>query len=95
MEESFMAKAEVSVNPWSMTNEQLAHECKTIAHQETISEAIRHEAGRLVEEWKDALHIPDKGFEDPSRKAAQTAALKKRTIEIMVRVNNQQEAAHG
>jgi len=78
---------------WSLNSEALAEQCSLIAHSDpaAIDDRTRAEAGQLFEEWEEAIHMPEVEFEDKERRAAQLAALRKRTIEILVRVSLRQE----
>ncbi|MGA2671652.1 MAG: hypothetical protein ABSE99_00380 [Terracidiphilus sp.] len=87
-----MEHEESGTSVWSLTSSQLAKECRLIAegNSPAIDKALRDEARRLQTEWKDAIHMPEGEFGDKARRAAQMAALRKRTIEILVKVSPQE-----
>jgi len=73
---------------WALKPSQLAAECSSLAGADpaTVEDDLRAEAAQLATEWKDAIQMPVDEFEAQARRAAQIAALRKRTIEILVRV---------
>jgi len=83
-----MANENTSIDFWALKPAQLAHECSLIATGDpaVASDSVRAEAAQLAVEWKDAINMPQDVFEDQARRAAQIAALRKRTIEILVKV---------
>ena len=76
-------------NFWALSSSQLAAQIALIANGDltAIDKAIRVEAGLLVAEWQDALKMPKATLDDEESKVAQLAGLKKRTIEILVKVS--------
>ena len=76
-------------NFWALTSSQLAAQIALIANGDltAIDAATRAEAGLLVAEWQDALKMPKATLDDEESKVAQLAGLKKRTIEILVKVS--------
>jgi hypothetical protein len=52
-----------------------------------IDAATRAEASQLASEWHNALNMPKATFQDQERRVAQLDALQKRTIEILVRIS--------
>jgi hypothetical protein len=83
-----MAIEDIPVDFWSLKSTQLARECRMIAKGDfpVPDETVRTEARLLAEEWQDAIHMPQDEFADQARRASQLAALRKRTIEILVNV---------
>ncbi|MGB8259400.1 MAG: hypothetical protein WCE75_03575 [Terracidiphilus sp.] len=85
-----MAAIDPNTDFWSLTPSRLASQCALIAQGSVdgADDADRAEAANLVTEWQEALDMPIQAFEDRERQAAQVGALRKRTIEILVRVSN-------
>lgn len=83
-----MANQATTLDFWSLKAVQLAKECRQIAQNDTaeIDESLRVEAKLLAAEFHDALLMPQDEFEDEARRAAQLASLRKRAIEILVKV---------
>jgi hypothetical protein len=77
---------------WSLSSSQLATRCSSIAESDSpaADEALRAEAERLHAEWQDALHLPHEDFDEQARRSALLLALRKRTIEILVRIGQRQ-----
>ncbi len=73
---------------WSLTSAQLARQCRLIAENDSgsIDPALQAEAHRLYAAWQDAFRLPGSDSETRERKAAQQAGLRKRTIEILVKI---------
>lgn len=73
---------------WTMKSSELRDHCREISHgsREMASDWLRTEAHQLAVEWQDALEMPQNDAFQESRKATQLAALRKRTIEILVKV---------
>jgi hypothetical protein len=84
-----MANQATSLDFWSLKAVQLAKECRQIAQSDSpkIDESLRAEANLLAAEFRDALLMPQDEFQDEARRAAQLAALRKRAIEILVKVS--------
>ena len=80
---------------WTATFPQLAEQCKLVAenHTGTIDEAYQQEAQRLYTAWQEALAMPEHDhtlhFEAGARKAAALGGLRKRTIEILVKLRGE------
>lgn len=74
---------------WSMSSRQLAEQCKVLAEAKSgsVEDPLRAEARRLYDAWSDALNQPEDTYEDHSRKASLQAGLRKRTIEILIKVS--------
>ena len=83
-----MPHPEANLNLWSLTSSQLAAECRAIAEGDTrsLDPELKDEVVRLYAGWREALEQPGNEFDDRTRKAARLAALRKRTIEILVRI---------
>jgi hypothetical protein len=83
-----MANQATTLDFWSLKAVQLARECRQIAQSGSaeIDDRLRTEAALLSAEFQDALHMPQDEFEDEARRAAQLASLRKRAIEILVKV---------
>jgi len=75
-------------NVWLLTSAQLSHKIQAIADGDTtaIDEALRTEARRLCSNWRDALKPAEKDIEKQSERASQLAAVRKRTIQILLLV---------
>jgi len=84
-----MEHEDSGTNFWALSSSQLAAQIALIANgdQTAIDDATRVEAGLLVAEWQDALKMPEATFDDEEIRVAQLAGLKKRTIEILVKVS--------
>jgi hypothetical protein len=74
---------------WSLTPSQLCRECSAIAQAAPTPRNLdlRAEAGRLAAEWQEAIDLPRSDAFEESRRASQILALRKRTIEILIRVS--------
>ncbi len=83
-----MANQATTLNFWSLKAVQLAKECRQIAQSDSpqIDENLRAEAKLLAAEFHDALLMPQDEFAEEARRAAQLASLRKRAIEILVKV---------
>jgi alkanesulfonate monooxygenase SsuD/methylene tetrahydromethanopterin reductase-like flavin-dependent oxidoreductase (luciferase family) len=84
-----MANQDTTLDVWSMTAAALARECHRIASgsPEAVEERLRAEAKQLAAELEEALQMPQEEPEDAARRAGRLAALKKRAIEIYVKVH--------
>lgn len=67
---------------------ELAASCRMIADNgEALRvRGIRAEAMRLSTVWLETLHSPGRSAEDRARRAALLAGLRKRTIQILVKL---------
>jgi hypothetical protein len=77
---------------WSLTSAQLALRCRSIADG-TFSpndKALQAEAGRLHAEWQAAIRLPKGDFSHEARRSALLLALRKRTIEILIKIGQKQ-----
>jgi hypothetical protein len=84
----FMAHESSDIDFWALKPVQLAHECRLIAEGtlEGADETLRLEARELATEWRLAIDMPRDQFDEQARRAARIAGLRKRTIEILVKV---------
>jgi hypothetical protein len=80
---------ETESNIWALSNEQLAEQCRAIAEggAPSAGQELQAEAERLDASWCDALGSAGDDYDGRARKAAQQAALRKRTIEILVKLH--------
>lgn len=77
-------------NIWSLSSAELAEQCRAIAtSQPPPDQKIREEAERLCTEWRTVIRLPNQEFGDRSRRASLIAALRRRTIEIVVKTRSQ------
>jgi hypothetical protein len=83
-----MEKVDSTFDFWLMKPSELGKECSSIAQavNSTIDPKLRAEAGQLAAEWREAIAMPTGIAFDESRRAALIAALRRRTIEILIRV---------
>jgi hypothetical protein len=83
-----MATEESTINYWALSFHRLAQYCREIADDRfpAVDSALRAEAERLYTSWIESLALPEDDFSYNSRRACALAALRKRTIEIAVRV---------
>ena len=82
-----MKYADSANDLWSLRPAQLRAQCEELAHggKAGVDAALQKEAAQLAVEWRDAIGMPlDNGFEE-SRRASLIAALRRRTIEILVK----------
>jgi hypothetical protein len=72
-----------------MKSAQLARECRRIANDGggATDARLRAEAVQLAAEFQEALLLPQDDFQDQARRAAMLASLRKRAIEILVKVS--------
>lgn len=83
-----MAHESSDIDFWALKPVQLAHECRLIADGAIAEtdEKLRAEARDLATEWRIALDLPRDEFEEQARRAARIAGLRKRTIEILIKL---------
>ena len=79
-------------NFWSLSDIELARNCRVIAESgsESIAIAIKSEARRLYSDWRDAINFPIDDRQEKARRATVMAALRKRTIQILVKLSERQ-----
>lgn len=84
-----MANQDTTLDVWSMTAAELARECHRIANGSpgTVEDRLRAEAKLLAVELEEALQMPQEEPEDKARRAGYLAALKKRAIEVFIKVH--------
>lgn len=73
-------------NVWKLSYAQLARLCEEIAHNpKTLDPHIRDEAARVHHGWKDAssMNLHEEGARE--RQASMLLALRKRTIELVLK----------
>ena len=90
-----MAQIDSPFQYWFLTSSQLAAEIGSIASADPAEYdgATRAEASMLSENWQEALSLPKTNFAEQSRRAAQLAALQKRTIPVLLRLYRRATAA--
>jgi len=90
-----MAQIDSPFQYWSLTSNQLAAQIKSIADAKlsAYDDATRSEAKNLSEKWQEALSLPKTNFAEQSRRATQLAALQKRTIPLLLRLQRRATAA--
>lgn len=73
---------------WDLTDAQLAESCRTIAQEDNSvgNSDLRAEARRLSEVWREALDGSDRDADERERRAALLSGLRKRTIQILVKL---------
>ena len=77
------------IDIWSLSLAQLAEQCRLIAEGDSanIDKKLQDEAARLYVSWINAFdQHGDNSFEQ-ERKALHRAGLKRRTMEILVKIN--------
>ena len=85
-------------NVWKASNEQLAKLLGLVAGAQPgdFTDVLREEAQRIHATWLDSFQLPDKHdpkhMEEQERKAGIQASLRKRTIEILVKAEQQANA---
>jgi hypothetical protein len=74
-------------NFWAFSFKKLAQYCQEVADDNSpqLDPALRVEAKRLIGAWSESLALPEDGFEQSSRRISILSALRKRTIEILVK----------
>ena len=77
-----------NVNLWSLPASELAEDCRAMAESAPgrIDETHKAEAVRLYAGWQEALAKPIDSFDDRARHAALIEGLRKRTIEILIKI---------
>ncbi len=86
-----MAQEVANAKLWSLTGAELAEECRAIAHDGSakLNQDLKAEAERLYAGWQEALEKPVDDFDDRARHASQIAALRKRTIEVLIKIHEE------
>lgn len=77
---------------WKLSFEELARKCQELGHETsgTADPHLREEAQRIYVSWTDAFSIGKDENDAKERIAAAMASLRKRTIELLVK--SEQEA---
>lgn len=83
--------ADAPVNYWALSFRALVARLQAISNSgsEKIPQATRDEARRMVGSWEEALALDPESFVDGPRRAQICAALRKRSIEVLTRVDRQ------
>jgi hypothetical protein len=78
------------VNYWSLSFERLAEHCGGVATSTSsgVSPELRAEAAILFQEWQEGLAMPAKAFDETSRRTTALAGLRKRTVEILIKLDS-------
>jgi hypothetical protein len=89
------AKGVFRMKLWSLKSAQLEQECRLIADGKVAaaSESLQTEARQLAEEWREAIKLPQNKFDDQARRAARILALRRRTIEILIKMAPKEETS--
>ncbi len=76
---------------WQLSFEELAHKCRDLAQTRSseLEPGLREEAQRIQSGWTDVFAIDKHENDARERIAAATAALRKRTIELLVKADEQ------
>jgi uncharacterized protein YmfQ (DUF2313 family) len=81
--------AESPVNYWAVSFSALNNYLRAVTQSGNakIPQATRDEARRLLINWEEALALDPEDFVDGPRRAQTCAALRKRSIEVLTRVD--------
>lgn len=73
---------------WDLSDVELATSCLMIAEERdsTCESALRAEASRLFHVWRETLEESGADAEELERRAALLSGLRKRTIQILVKL---------
>lgn len=84
-----MGQQDSDTGIWSLSPVQLAEQCRLIAESNStdIDKKLQDEAARLYTSWKNALVQHEDNQQEQARKALQRTGLKRRTMEILVKIN--------
>lgn len=76
---------------WNLSFEQLAHKCQELGHEgsSTVDPHLREEAQRIYVSWTDAFAINKNENDAAERIAAAMSSLRKRTIELLVKAEQE------
>lgn len=76
-------------NFWALSDIQLAKSCVLVAesHAGQTNPAVKGEAERLFLLWHDAINGRDEAGPERERRAALLSGLRKRTIQILVKLS--------
>ena len=93
MEEIVFGSRGVARSPWDLSEPELAAACRFIAEGR-----VRHAAGMLRTEaiqlfivWIETLNMPVRTGDDRETRAALLSGLRKRTIQVLVRLRQVSE----
>jgi hypothetical protein len=86
-----MVQVDSDVNYWALQFRQLEKACLNLSRSTLpmIDPTRRAEMERLSASWEEALALPEENYEEISRRANVLAGLRKRTIEILVKLQYQ------
>jgi len=86
-----MVQVDSDINYWALQFKQLEKACLNLSHSNSpmIDPTRRAEMERLYASWEEALALPEENYEEISRRANVLAGLRKRTIEILVKLQYQ------
>jgi hypothetical protein len=86
-----MVQVDSDINYWALQFRQLETACLNLSRSNSpmIDPSRRAEMERLSASWEEALALPEENYEEISRRANVLAGLRKRTIEILVKVQYQ------
>jgi hypothetical protein len=86
-----MVQVDSDVNYWALQFRQLEKACLNLSRSNSplIDSSRRSEMERLHASWEEALALPEENYEEISRRANVLAGLRKRTIEILVKLEYQ------
>ncbi len=81
-----MKRESSKIDFWSLSDVVLAKNCRVIAESESaeITAAVKAEAMRLYGDWRAAIDSTDNDRHERELRAGVMAALRKRTIQILV-----------
>lgn len=76
---------------WQLSPEELAHRCQQLGHASSspADPGLREEARRIYGGWTDAFSINKNDIDSRERVAAATASLRKRTIELLMKAEQE------
>lgn len=77
-----------SASLWSLSSTELAKQCQALAESAStdLEPALKDEVSRLSAGWREVQRISDSDYDERARKASLQAGLRKRTIEILVKI---------
>jgi hypothetical protein len=83
-----MAEESRNIDFWALKPAELAYETRMIANGEVpaADEKQQAESKELAAEWHEIIQVAKVNFDDQANRAARIASLRKRTIEILVKV---------
>lgn len=83
-----MPDQDSAVNYWQLRSSELAEECLTLLDDRSLTSApeLHRELNMISRSWSETFEMPTESFEEQARRAARIGALRKRTIELLVRI---------